>query len=200
MPEKESWRFIGQRIRHLRKSNQLTIKQLANGCGLSSNAISLVERGEVAPTVSTLCKIAHALGTTLASFFDQACPGEERPVSDSFNEEQSPLGCALSDPNINAISNKGINLPTPLHAVKGNALPSILCVSGQLEYTLDDQHHQIAPGETLIIDHARPHILRNTGKEAGIAVLVFPPSSAQPTQTKIDDCTFSNKHEPRQLT
>jgi DNA-binding XRE family transcriptional regulator len=59
MPARESWRNVGHKIRYLRKADQLTIKQLAAGSGLSANAISLVERGEVAPTVETLCKVAR---------------------------------------------------------------------------------------------------------------------------------------------
>ena len=96
MPEKESWRFVGQRIRQLRKSNQLTIRQLATGTGLSANAISLVERGEVAPTVATLCKIAHALGASVSTFFDEACPGENGALG---NDPSSNDRCALNDPN-----------------------------------------------------------------------------------------------------
>jgi transcriptional regulator with XRE-family HTH domain len=42
--------------------------------GLSPNAISLVERGEVAPTVETLCKIASALGVSASSLLQGICP------------------------------------------------------------------------------------------------------------------------------
>lgn len=76
MPECESWQNIGKRIRKLRKENRLTLKQLAAGCELSPNTISLVERGEVAPTVVTLCKVAHTLGVSASAFFHDICPTE----------------------------------------------------------------------------------------------------------------------------
>jgi DNA-binding XRE family transcriptional regulator len=183
MPERESWRFIGQRIRVLRKSNQLTIKQLANGCGLSSNAISLVERGEVAPTVSTLCKIAHALGITVATFFDQACPGEDYwPGTDQPHKGHAPMGCVLVAPDdqLNDIRDPEPVQPQRIEA--GKALPSILCVCGQLEYAQEEQRHRLGPGESILVDPSRSHVLQNTGKEAGIALLVFPASSDQPSQ------------------
>jgi transcriptional regulator with XRE-family HTH domain len=181
MPEKESWRFIGQRIRVLRKSNQLTIKQLANGCGLSSNAISLVERGEVAPTVSTLCKIANAMGTTVATFFDEACPGDDDwHISSQHQQDKATMGCALVTPD-----DQPAGRPEPGSGCStGKALPSILCVCGQLEYAQGDQCHRLGPGEAVLVDHTRPHVMRNTGKETGIALLVFPASSSQPSQAE----------------
>jgi transcriptional regulator with XRE-family HTH domain len=176
MPDKKPWRFIGQRIRLLRKTNQLTIRQLANGCGMSSNAISLVERGEVAPTVATLCKIAHALGITIATFFDEACPGEDQTICDPFDEEPSPVGCTVSDPDNPASTYQNAGPTLPFQYGPAQRLPAILCVCGQIEYSDGDRSHRILPGETMIVDHARPHSLRNTGKETGIALLMLPSS------------------------
>ena len=73
MTVRESWRSVGSKIRHLRKSNGLTLKQLARGCDLSANTISLVERSEVAPNIDTLCKIATALGVSPSSLFLEVC-------------------------------------------------------------------------------------------------------------------------------
>ena len=184
LPEKEPWRFIGQRIRLLRKSNQLTIKQLANGCGLSANAISLVERGEVAPTVATLCKIASALGITIAAFFDEACPGEDRPICDPSDEQPSLIGCTLNDPDNPAGKYPNTGSTIPSHYGPAQALPAILCVSGHIEYAIEGQRRLILPGETMIVDHARPHALRNTGKETGIALLMLPTSKDQASRTE----------------
>ena len=69
----ESWRNVGNKIRYLRKSSGLTLKQLARGCDLSANTISLVERSEVAPSIETLCKIATALGVAPSSLFLEVC-------------------------------------------------------------------------------------------------------------------------------
>ncbi len=174
MPEKESWRFVGQRIRQLRKSNQLTIRQLATGTGLSANAISLVERGEVAPTVATLCKIAHALGASVSTFFDEACPGENGALG---NDPSSNDRCALNDPNRGLQRNQADLTQTPFPPAGGQALPSLLCLSGQLIYTLDGQRYLLGTGQVLKFDQTRPPTLRNEGKETGIALLVIPASS-----------------------
>ncbi len=61
---------LGARIRELRKGRSLTLKQLANKTRLSVSLISQIELGKSAASVSTLRKLATALGVTLSSLFD----------------------------------------------------------------------------------------------------------------------------------
>ncbi len=61
---------LGAKIRHLRKDRGLTLKQLANKTGLSVSLISQIELGKSAASVSTLRKLATALGVTMSALFD----------------------------------------------------------------------------------------------------------------------------------
>ncbi len=61
---------VGQRIRELRHSRPLTLKQLANRTGLSVSLISQIELGKSAASMSTLHKLATALGTRMTYFFE----------------------------------------------------------------------------------------------------------------------------------
>ena len=70
---------VGQRIRTIREAQGHSLRALAERSGLSLNAISLIERGENSPTVSSL----HPVDPPLADiFFDQrlAGIGAEREV------------------------------------------------------------------------------------------------------------------------
>jgi transcriptional regulator with XRE-family HTH domain len=151
----------------------LTLKQLSAGCGLSSNAISLVERGKVAPTVATLCKIASALGVSASSFLQEICPTEvvlhrvqnadkahptERFVDNILGEDfLSPSTC-YSD-----IS------PT------GYVNQKVLCLCGQLELEDNDgQVYLLHHGDRLSCNGNAPQRWRNPGVETAIAILVFP--------------------------
>jgi two-component system OmpR family response regulator len=60
---------IGQKIRTLRKKKNLTLKQLANRTGLSVSLISQIELAKTSASVSTLYKIACALGIKIGYFF-----------------------------------------------------------------------------------------------------------------------------------
>jgi DNA-binding NtrC family response regulator len=61
---------LGAKIRLLRKERSLTLKQLANKTALSVSLISQIELGKSAASVSTLRKLATALGVTMSSLFE----------------------------------------------------------------------------------------------------------------------------------
>ena len=61
---------VGHRIRERRHSRPLTLKQLANRTGLSVSLISQIELGKSAASMSTLHKLATALGTKMTYFFE----------------------------------------------------------------------------------------------------------------------------------
>jgi transcriptional regulator with XRE-family HTH domain len=52
---------LGERIRLFREKNKLTLKELAQKAGISVSYLSEIERGNVAPAVETLRKVAHSL-------------------------------------------------------------------------------------------------------------------------------------------
>jgi len=62
--------LIGVKIRQLRKERSLTLKQLANKTALSVSLISQIELGKSAASVSTLRKLATALGVTMSYVFE----------------------------------------------------------------------------------------------------------------------------------
>jgi DNA-binding response OmpR family regulator len=61
---------VGRRIRERRKERALTLKQLANRTGLSVSLISQIELGKSAASMSTLHKLATALGVKMTYFFE----------------------------------------------------------------------------------------------------------------------------------
>jgi transcriptional regulator with XRE-family HTH domain len=177
MATRESWRNVGRRIRYLRKLNRLTIRQLAAGCGLSPNAISLVERGEVAPTVVTLCRIASALGVPPGSFLQEICPNEviltRARDSQGANQALDALACALKP--------QGQGSAPRSQAVPGDREDSAvsyspvfaLCVSGQVEYEADGERHQLEPGDRLSFNGSVPHRWRNKSAAPAVTIVVF---------------------------
>jgi transcriptional regulator with XRE-family HTH domain len=65
MPTKEE---LGRRLRAARFERNLTLKQVANRCGMSATHISEVERGKTSPTIGALQRISAALGEKPAFF------------------------------------------------------------------------------------------------------------------------------------
>lgn len=61
---------IGQRIRSLRVERHVTLDQLATEVKLTKGQLSKIENGKVSSPVSTLTRIASALGAQVGSLFD----------------------------------------------------------------------------------------------------------------------------------
>lgn len=62
-------REIGDRIRRLRLSKNLSMRQLAKDAGVTVSYVSELESGRVSPTIATLRKVLVAFGLDLGSFF-----------------------------------------------------------------------------------------------------------------------------------
>lgn len=180
----ETWRNVGNKIRYLRKSNGLSLKQLARGCDLSANTISLVERSEVAPSIETLCKIANALGVSPSSLFLEVCKpkvvlqraDETGHQTDIPGQALQILATASSSPScMRVLSKTSKTAPQPLSTSRH----SILCLCGQVELELEGQSYCLNPGDSLAFNSDAFHRWRNTGDSTGIAILILPSTSLQ---------------------
>src|SRR2546421_1672652 len=67
---------VGPRLRMLRQSMGIPLRELAERTGFSVSFLSLVENDKASPSVASLERIAAAFGLSLAEFFQGA---EELP-------------------------------------------------------------------------------------------------------------------------
>lgn len=63
---------IGDKIRHVRKNNKMTVDELAEATNCSVNFLTDLENGAYIPSLTPLMKIARALGVRLGTFLDDA--------------------------------------------------------------------------------------------------------------------------------
>lgn len=173
-----SWRNVGGRIHSLRKENCLTLKQLARGCDLSANTISLIEHGQVAPTIETLCKIAHALGVPAGSLFEEVCQADDLCASAGpaaphvIFEPHGATPAAGGGPSHANLSDGGPD---------GRGQPRLLCVSGRLDYEDGHAQYSLAPGDSLVFAGGpTAGQWRNASAETTVAVVILPPEDNQP--------------------
>lgn len=69
------------RLREIRKSKNLTMKQLGIAVGVSESTISLYETGKHDPDILTLNRIADALGATVDQILGRDEEKKEAPAS-----------------------------------------------------------------------------------------------------------------------
>jgi DNA-binding NtrC family response regulator len=68
-PIENLYRSLGDAIRTLRKTQELTLKQIARRSGLSVSLLSQIERAESSASIDSLYRIAAALGTPVHALF-----------------------------------------------------------------------------------------------------------------------------------
>ena len=66
--------MIGARLLDLRQGAQLSQERLADAAGLSTNYISMIEKGQRLPSLEVLSRLARVLGVPVTAFFDDAVP------------------------------------------------------------------------------------------------------------------------------
>jgi len=189
----ESWRKVGSSIRYLRKTNRLTLKQLSRGCGLSANTISLVERGEVAPSIETLCRIANALGVSPGSLFLEVCVPQvvlQRAMKTECEPgfEGNALQSLVCASSAKAAPPPDVHLACKSHEVNDcdpMGRLSIICLQGQIECEVDGQNYCLNPGDNLSFNGAAPHRLVNPGDLTGTAVLLLTPHTLPQNDTGV---------------
>ncbi len=172
---------VGQNIRNLREAQGYSLRTLAELSGLSTNAISLIERGENSPTVSSLHLLAKALGVSIADFFQT---GMEQSVVFLRPEER-----LRSEGNGVLIENLGIGLTnqliepflvtvTPQSGTWGQPVSHpgeefVYCLAGKLDYQVGDDMYHLAAGDSLLFDATLDHSFRATGRTPAQVVMIF---------------------------
>ena len=80
---------IGPKVRELRQQLGLSLQQLASRAGVSAAAIHKVERNDMVPTITTLLKLAAALGRPIGHFVDD--PSGQQQVATHTPADERPM-------------------------------------------------------------------------------------------------------------
>jgi transcriptional regulator with XRE-family HTH domain len=173
---------VGDRLRELRQERSMSMRALARASGLSTNALSMIERAKTSPSVSTLYKVADALEVPITAFF-RAEP-ERKPLVFCRASQRSRVDLDLGLwEGLGGESFSGHVEPFMLSLDPGASSGSfamlhtghefVLCLSGQLEYTVEDQVYLLNPGDSLLFAAQMRHSWRNPGDSAARAVIVL---------------------------
>lgn len=172
---------VGRRIRELREERGLSLRALAEASGLSVNAVSLIERGQSSPTVSTLHRLAAALGVRIVDFFG---PQEEARVvfvpAGQGRKSRGPgaliesvatgLAGQRIDPFLITLEPGAGSGGEPI-THQGQEL--VFGLSGRVDYSVDGQVYPVGEGDTLLFDAALPHFWCNVTWEPARILLVL---------------------------
>jgi transcriptional regulator with XRE-family HTH domain len=183
---------LGAKLRAIRDERGFSQRELAQRAGLSANAISLIERDENSPSVSTLQSLAAALNVKMGYFFEDEEPAsvllvrpEGRPAIASKGVKIEGSGRRLRRQEMEPFL-----ITLAPHAESGDRQvvhtghEFVYCQKGNVEYIIDGTVYRLNAGDFLIFEAHMPHIWRNTTDVEAefLLVLQTPNESDEPVQ------------------
>jgi transcriptional regulator with XRE-family HTH domain len=173
---------VGGRLRELRMERGKSLRALARLSGLSTNALSMIERGKTSPSVSTLYKISEALEVPITAFFRTETPRHDIVFRKASERTRVPFQRGIWE-GLGGESFRGRVEPFMLTLESGassgrfgmihSGHEFVLCIRGQLEYEVGDQRYVLEPGDSLLFASKIRHRWRNPGKNVTNAIFVL---------------------------
>ena len=173
---------IGPKLHALRKQAGLSLQQLAARADVSSAAIHKIEQSGMVPTITTLLKVAGALGRPVSYFVD-----EEEVVSSPTvlirDGEQRPILTSHTGIDLAGIS--GPYGRFYLAGARATVIPGassgdrflehpgeelVYVLEGTLEFVVNEETYRLAPGDSLHFRTVQPHAWRNPGRQDAVAL------------------------------
>ena len=176
---------IGRRLKELRTAQGLSIRALADICGLNFNTLCLIENGKTSPNVNTLQQIAIALHIPITAFFEAVKTPKEvifqksndRVKTSSLCGELEDLGggMALGEATPLLLS-AGPDSASGPDVIVHTGQEFVFCLEGSLAYTVGDEEFTLEQGDSLIFQAHIPHRWENRSNKICRFLLIICPS------------------------
>jgi len=173
---------VASRLRELREARGISMRALATKSGLSANALSMIERGKTSPSVSTLYKLADALGIAITSFFGT----ENERTSVVFLKHDERTRMAFTRGVFEALGGEqfsGRVEPFMLtlesgascgpHDIMHTGHEFVYCLRGHLDYYVEKELFHLEPGDSLLFASKLRHRWRNSSGSVVNALIII---------------------------
>ena len=168
---------VGARIRALRESMDLSLRDLSGRSGVSAPMLSQVERGETSPTLAVAAKIASGLELTLSQLLrldegqhvvvTRAGEGATTRRDGHLVEELTPAlpgqRAQVTTHTLEPGSATGGEGDPPMH--EPGSRETAVVLSGSLTLFVDGNRHALAAGDSVTFDADLPHHFQNESDE-----------------------------------
>jgi len=173
---------IGLKVFSLRKRMGLSLQQLGERSDVSAAAIHKIEQGGMVPTITTLLKIAGALGRPV-SYFVEEDVGQDDVAVLTGADENRPVFTSHKGMSLHSISGpcgryllagaRATVVPGATSGRKPMQHPGeelVHVTGGVLEFTVTGQSYRVETGNTLHFRGDQPHTWRNPGTGDATAI------------------------------
>ena len=179
---------IGGRIARLRADRRMTLDALARATGFTKSYLSKIENGKKVPPIGSLSRIAVALDSDIAGFFDNNRPSgsdagvcvvraaERRPVvrgGTAFGYDYLSLAYRKHDKKMEPFI---FTFPAKIdsHVFFDHAGEEFLFVlKGRIEFQVGGERWVLREGDSLYFDSHIPHRGWSLGGAAKVLVVIY---------------------------
>ena len=191
----ENKTLIGSKIKSIRETKNLSLEEIAESSGLSTEQIMSIESDENLPSLGPLIKIARALGVRLGTFLDDSdalgpvvcrAADRERDSSISFSNgatdarkhmEYHPLAQQKAGRHMEPFVidiNPSDKQDFQLSALEGEEF--IYVMQGEVEIVYGKETYSLKEGDSIFYDSiVKHHVHGAPGKSAKILAVVYIP-------------------------
>jgi quercetin dioxygenase-like cupin family protein len=180
MTQRLKQHVVGEHVRRARLRSGMTLRTLARESGFSPSFMSQVENGQVSPSISSMERIARAVGLTLGEFFASATGGEGGLVVRVADRQA--LSSRWSDAEIEVLSAPRARLEALLITLRPGgrsgkhpyAHPSeefAVVIQGAVRLTLGPDEHRLQRGDAATILPGELRLWRNSSR--GLAKILI---------------------------
>ena len=173
---------VGNRLRELREERKISMRGLATKSGLSANALSMIERGKTSPSVSTLYKLADAMGISITAFFGPET--DKRQVVFLKSDERTRMAFTRGvfealggeqflgrvEPFMLTMESGASSGP---HMIAHTGHEFVFCLRGELDYQVEKENFHLTAGDSLLFATQLKHKWRNAGKTVTNALIII---------------------------
>ena len=172
---------IGAKVAKARAERGWSLQQLARRSGLSPASIHKIEKSGMTPTITSLMKVAAALGKSVGYFIEES--DGLRPVTVVRHDERTRLHTSKDGLVLKNISGRygpffvaGAEAEVEPWADSGPVPMShpgeelVILLEGRMEFDVDGECHEVEAGDSIHFRSVRPHSWRNPTEEPARAV------------------------------
>lgn len=177
----ETMRAVGSRVREVRKTRRLTLKDVAEHTGVSTSMLSMLERGVTTASVGTLVSVASALGVHMSDLFNHPRDDMQSPVRRLADQPTVRSNSGTTRRIAHHDQRTGIEFAVneyPPGSASGSGATHHggrefgVVISGNLTIELDGELHDLSPGDAIAYSSTRPHRIANQGDTPTMTVWV----------------------------
>lgn len=189
--------LLATRVRELRRTQNLTLEQLAESSGVSRSMISLIERQETSPTAAVLNKLADAFGVSLPTLFATETQGPDPepvarhaeqavwtdPASGYVRRHLSPSGVAspIELVEVDFPAGESVVFDNPIRRV--GIHQQLWVLEGTMDITLDARTWHLATGDCLAMELGARITFHNPGQQPARYLLALSSTTDMPRRT-----------------